>query len=224
MFQWRSQGRGKAGAATRARAHHGAKGLGQPRRALRAHVLRVHLTRARRLAGARARRQEVDEDASLTPEEQARRRDRYSFDARTEAVALELHKAAAELARQLFVATNGQPLYLEQAVQVMVASGAIEARDSRLVWSDGAMSVPTPEAARMAAERRCTSSWSLPSPSSAKTYIPHEPTYAFRRLPVDTGVQGAHPAWRHKRHPVYPFTPVLHAAHCAFVQCFLVRC
>ncbi|MBX2804215.1 MAG: protein kinase [Myxococcales bacterium] len=59
----------------------------------------------------------------------------------------------AELARQLFVSTNGQPLYLEQAVQVMVASGGIEARDSRLAWADQAMRVPTPEAARIAAWR-----------------------------------------------------------------------
>ena len=55
---------------------------------------------AARVLELEAALQEIAEDPSLLPEEQARRRDRFEFDARTEAVALELHKAAAELCRQ----------------------------------------------------------------------------------------------------------------------------
>lgn len=44
--------------------------------------------------------QALERDEGLTPEQRARRRDRYTFDLRTEMVALELYKAAAELCRQ----------------------------------------------------------------------------------------------------------------------------
>ncbi|MEO0602771.1 MAG: protein kinase, partial [Myxococcota bacterium] len=43
---------------------------------------------------------------------------------------------SAELARQLHQVTDGQPLYVEEAVRLMVASGSIEAEDSRLAWAD----------------------------------------------------------------------------------------
>ena len=59
----------------------------------------------------------------------------------------------AELARRLHGVTDGQPLYLEESVQVMVASGQIEAHGNRLAWADQATDVPPPEAALESAER-----------------------------------------------------------------------
>ncbi len=59
----------------------------------------------------------------------------------------------AELARQLHEVTNGQPLYVEETVRRLVASGGIEAEDSRLAWADHTTEVPSPEQAASAAER-----------------------------------------------------------------------
>ncbi|MEN0062851.1 MAG: protein kinase [Myxococcota bacterium] len=59
----------------------------------------------------------------------------------------------AELARQLHEVTAGQPLYVEETVQLLVASGGIEAEDSRLAWADQTTEVPRPERATAAAER-----------------------------------------------------------------------
>jgi len=53
----------------------------------------------------------------------------------------------AELARKLHAATAGQPLYVEQSVQMMVAAGGIEAEGSRLAWADQAMEIPAPSRA-----------------------------------------------------------------------------
>ncbi|MBX2800355.1 MAG: hypothetical protein KTR31_21930 [Myxococcales bacterium] len=92
---------------------------------------------ARRVLELEDALQEVDEDASLTPEEQARRRDRYSFDARTEAVALELHKAAAELARQHLPSARALrdtvlKLHEEMAQYVLSATHTVNAAGRRI--------------------------------------------------------------------------------------------
>ncbi len=60
---------------------------------------------------------------------------------------------SAELSRRLHTVTAGQPLYVEQAVQRMVASGGLEAQDNRLLWADEATEVPAPDAAVKNAER-----------------------------------------------------------------------
>lgn len=59
----------------------------------------------------------------------------------------------AELARKLHRVTDGQPLYVEEAVRLMVAAGKLEAEDSRLAWADHATEVPDPQRASQAAER-----------------------------------------------------------------------
>jgi len=59
----------------------------------------------------------------------------------------------SELARKLHEVTDGQPLYVEETVRLLVASGRIEAEDSRLAWADAATEVPSPEHAMLAAER-----------------------------------------------------------------------
>jgi serine/threonine protein kinase/tetratricopeptide (TPR) repeat protein len=58
----------------------------------------------------------------------------------------------AELARRLHLATAGQPLYVEQAVQGMVQTGGIEADGSRLSWADQAMDIEVPPYALRVAE------------------------------------------------------------------------
>jgi len=59
----------------------------------------------------------------------------------------------AELARQLQEVTAGQPLYVEEAIQRLVASGHLEAEDSRVSWADQATELPGPDRATAAAER-----------------------------------------------------------------------
>ncbi|HHO52427.1 MAG TPA: hypothetical protein ENK18_16550 [Deltaproteobacteria bacterium] len=80
---------------------------------------------------------EVDEDASLRPEEQARRRDRFEFDARTEAVSLELYKAAAELCRQHIPPARALrdtvlQLHEEMAQYVLSATHTVNAAGRRI--------------------------------------------------------------------------------------------
>lgn len=80
---------------------------------------------------------EIDEDASLRPEEQARRRDRFEFDARTEAVSLELHKAAAELCRQHLPPARALrdtvlQLHEEMAQYVLSATHTVNAAGRRI--------------------------------------------------------------------------------------------
>lgn len=59
----------------------------------------------------------------------------------------------AELSRELFQATDGQPEYIEDAVRMLVASGGIEADDgNRLEWAGAQVEVPVPEQARDDAE------------------------------------------------------------------------
>ncbi|MEZ4316735.1 MAG: protein kinase [Myxococcota bacterium] len=59
----------------------------------------------------------------------------------------------AELSRELFAATDGQPIYLEDAVQELVATGGIEADDgNRLEWAGAEVEVPVPPRARADAE------------------------------------------------------------------------
>lgn len=54
---------------------------------------------AQRLLELEAALQAIEADPDLTPEQRDRRRDRYTFDLRTEAIALELFKAAAQHGR-----------------------------------------------------------------------------------------------------------------------------
>ncbi len=59
----------------------------------------------------------------------------------------------AELARRLHQLTNGEPLYIEEAVQDLVDLGGIEADGSRLAWAEHSMELAPPERARANAER-----------------------------------------------------------------------
>lgn len=58
-----------------------------------------------------------------------------------------------ELSRELYEATDGQPEYLEAAVEQLVATGGIEADDgNRLEWAGAQVEVPVPVRARADAE------------------------------------------------------------------------
>lgn len=59
----------------------------------------------------------------------------------------------AELARRLHELTQGEPLYVEEAVQDLVDLGGIEADGSRLAWAEHSMDLAPPERARSNAER-----------------------------------------------------------------------
>ena len=76
-------------------------------------------------------------DPTLSEEERARRRDRYEFDARTEAVALELYKAAAELCRQHLPPARALrdtvlQLHEEMAEYVLSATHTVNAAGRRI--------------------------------------------------------------------------------------------
>ncbi len=58
----------------------------------------------------------------------------------------------AELARRLHLATGGQPLYVEEAVEQLVRSGGIEAEDNRIEWGESTLDVAMPAQARQVAE------------------------------------------------------------------------
>ncbi len=80
---------------------------------------------------------EAGEDDALTHEERARRHDRYEFDRRTEAVALELYKAAAELARQHLPPARALrdtvlKLHEEMAQYVLTATHTVNAAGRRI--------------------------------------------------------------------------------------------
>ncbi len=59
----------------------------------------------------------------------------------------------SELARRIHEVTAGQPLYVEQAVNDLVAIGGMEADGSRVTWAEQANELPPPERATNAAER-----------------------------------------------------------------------
>jgi tetratricopeptide (TPR) repeat protein len=59
----------------------------------------------------------------------------------------------AELARRIHEITQGEPLYVEEAVQDLVDLGGIEADGSRLAWAEHSMDLAAPERARVNAER-----------------------------------------------------------------------
>ncbi len=78
-----------------------------------------------------------ESDASLTDEEKARRRDRFEFDRRTEAVALELFKAAVGLCRQHIPPARALrdtvlQLHEEMAQYVLSATHTVNAAGRRI--------------------------------------------------------------------------------------------
>ncbi|MEN0063706.1 MAG: hypothetical protein AAGA48_16255 [Myxococcota bacterium] len=80
---------------------------------------------------------ETESDEALTPEEKARRRDRYEFDRRTEAVALELFKAAVALCRQHIPPARALrdtvlQLHEEMAQYVLSATHTVNAAGRRI--------------------------------------------------------------------------------------------
>lgn len=79
----------------------------------------------------------LDTDDALSPEERERRRDRFGFDARTETVALELFKAAAEHCRTHLPAARSLRdtvlrLHEEMAAYVLGATHAVNAAGRRI--------------------------------------------------------------------------------------------
>ena len=92
---------------------------------------------AQRVIEAEQALQQVTEDPSYSPEEAARLRDRFEFDARTEAVALELYKAAAELCRQHLPPARALrdtvlQLHEEMAQYVLSATHTVNAAGRRI--------------------------------------------------------------------------------------------
>lgn len=92
---------------------------------------------AERVRSCEASLKEIEADASLDAEERERRRDRFTFDLRTEAVALALFEAAAELARQHVGPARSLrdtvlKLHEEMARYVLAASHTVNAAGRRI--------------------------------------------------------------------------------------------
>jgi hypothetical protein len=92
---------------------------------------------AQRVLHAQASLDALDDDPELSPEAKDRRRDRFAFGLRTETVALDLHKAAAEHCRNHLPAARSLrdtvlQLHEEMAAYVLGATHTVNAAGRRI--------------------------------------------------------------------------------------------